>query len=96
MLNNKIFAKSVLLVSLICSPLSLSADTLSIINAPENSENGIPRPTRGMTMQQVEANFGAPVSINPAVGEPPITRWIYDKYTVYFEHQYVIHAAVDH
>jgi len=96
MLNNKIFAKSALLVSLICSPLSLSAETLSIINAPENSENGIPRPTRGMNMQQVEAKFGTPTSINPAVGEPPITRWVYDKYTVYFEHQYVIHAAVDH
>jgi len=95
MLNNKTLIKFALLASLICSPLSLSADTLSIINAPENSEQGIPRPTRGMNMQQVETNFGTPINIISAVGEPPITRWVYDKYTVYFEHQYVIHAAVD-
>jgi len=96
MLNNKTLIKSVLLMSLICSPFSLSAETISIINAPENSENGVPRPTRGMDMQQVETKFGTPISISPAVGEPPITRWVYEKYTVYFEHQYVIHAAVDH
>lgn len=88
--------KSTLLFSLIFLSFSLSAETLSIINAPDNSAEGIPRPTRGMNMQQVENNFGAPSSIISAVGEPPITRWVYEKYTVYFEHQYVIHAAVDH
>lgn len=96
MLNNKIIIKLALLLSLICTPFSLSAETLSIINEPENSENGILRPTRGMTMQQVEAKFGSPVTREAAVGEPPITRWVYDDYTVYFEHQYVIHASVNH
>jgi len=96
MLNNKIFIKSALLLCLMSAPFSLSAETLSIINEPENTENGILRPTRGMDMQQVEAQFGAPITINPAVGEPPITGWVYDQYTVYFEHQYVIHAAVNH
>lgn len=95
MLTNKILIKSALLLCLFGAPFSLSAETLSIINEPENSESGVLRPTRGMTMQQVEAKFGAPVNINPAVGEPPITGWIYDKYTVYFEGEYVIHAAVN-
>ncbi len=95
MLNKKTLIKSTLLLCLFSTPFSLSAETLSIINEPENSENGVLRPTRGMTMQQVEASFGAPNSINPAVGKPPITGWVYDKYTVYFEDQYVIHSAVN-
>lgn len=96
MQNNKSLIYITLLISLITAPLSLSAETISIINEPENSENGVLRPTRGMTMQQVEAKFGTPLSEEPAVGDPPITRWNYDKYTVYFEHQYVIHASVNH
>jgi len=95
MLNNKTFLKSALILCLISAPLSLTADTLSIINEPVNSEDGVLRPTRGMDMQQVESTFGAPNNINPAIGEPPITGWVYEKYTVYFEHQYVIHAAVN-
>lgn len=50
-------------------------------------------PSRGMNMQQVEAHFGAPLEKVPAVGKPPISRWIYTDYTVYFEHQYVIHSV---
>ena len=32
-------------------------------------------PTRGMSMAQVEARFGAPAEKFAAVGQPPITRW---------------------
>jgi len=51
------------------------------------------RPPRGATMQRVEANFGAPTQRLPAVGEPPITRWEYPGFVVYFEHNHVIHAV---
>jgi len=95
MLNNKTLMKSALLLCLFSAPFSLTAETLSIINEPENTENGVLRPTRGMDMQQVESKFGTPTNVNPAIGEPPITGWVYEKYTVYFEHQYVIHAAVN-
>ncbi len=47
-------------------------------------------------MQQVEASYGSPLRVNAAVGEPPITSWVYEKYTVYFEDEYVIHAAIHH
>ena len=50
-------------------------------------------PGRGMTMEQVEERFGAPLKKNPAVGKPPITTWDYGKFTVYFEDRYVIHAV---
>jgi len=42
----------------------------------------------------VEARFGQPANRHSAVGQPPITRWDYPGFAVYFEHQYVIHAVV--
>jgi hypothetical protein len=51
-------------------------------------------PTRGMTMDKVEAKFGAPSKRDAAVGEPPITRWEYPGFVVFFEHQYVLHTVI--
>lgn len=51
-------------------------------------------PRRGMTMSAVEARFGAPRNRLAAVGQPPITRWEYDRFTVYFEGDRVLHAVV--
>jgi len=65
----------------------------SISEAPPNAPEGVLRPTRGLAMQQVEERFGPPREKFAPVGEPPITRWIYDKFTVYFEQQYVIHSV---
>jgi molybdopterin-guanine dinucleotide biosynthesis protein A len=45
-------------------------------------------------MEMVLARFGEPKKKLPQVGEPPITRWVYDKYTVYFEHNSVVNSAV--
>ncbi|MBL4761989.1 MAG: hypothetical protein JKY93_04735 [Gammaproteobacteria bacterium] len=50
-------------------------------------------PTRGMNMLATEEQFGAPINKTEAVGEPPISRWEYDGFTVYFEHQYVLHSV---
>ncbi|MDY6946906.1 MAG: hypothetical protein SXG53_14415 [Pseudomonadota bacterium] len=50
-------------------------------------------PARGMSMEKVEATFGAPTSRVPAVGEPPISRWEYPGFVVYFENQLVIHTV---
>ena len=57
-------------------------------------DTSVPHPNRGMTMAAVEAKFGAPANKHNAVGEPPITRWDYPGFSVYFEHQFVIHAVV--
>ncbi|HEY4972969.1 MAG TPA: hypothetical protein VII41_05130 [Steroidobacteraceae bacterium] len=58
-------------------------------------ESDIARPHRGMTMQAVEKKFGAPEARHEAVGEPPISRWDYHGYRVFFEKDRVIHAVVD-
>ncbi len=52
-------------------------------------------PIRGMQKDQVRAMFGQPQEILPPVGDPPITRWVYDGYTVYFEYSYVIQSVIN-
>ncbi len=51
------------------------------------------KPTRGMTQASVEAKFGSPQNARPAVGEPPISRWEYADFVVFFEYDKVIHAV---
>jgi len=92
----KILGVPVMLSALFGLPALVTADTLSIINQPSNSVEGVQRPERGMTQQQVESFFGSPLEKMSPVGDPPITRWVYDKYTVYFEYDRVIHSAVHH
>ena len=53
----------------------------------------VERPARGATMSVVEAKFGAPQTRHPAVGSPPITRWDYAAFSVFFEHDRVIDAV---
>jgi hypothetical protein len=55
---------------------------------------GVAAPARGMTMAQVASKFGDPVTKVPAVGKPPISRWEYSGFVVYFERDHVIHAVV--
>ena len=51
------------------------------------------RPTRGADMARVQADFGAPSAQQAAIGEPPITRWDYPGFVVYFEHDVVLHTV---
>jgi len=51
------------------------------------------KPTRGMTQAKVEADYGSPQNARQAVGEPPITRWEYANFVVFFEYDKVIHAV---
>ena len=55
---------------------------------------GVAAPARGMSMAQVASKFGDPVSKVAAVGKPPISRWEYSGFVVYFERDHVIHAVV--
>ncbi|MEM6575694.1 MAG: hypothetical protein AAGB27_05430 [Pseudomonadota bacterium] len=52
-------------------------------------------PVNGLTMDEVVQKFGEPANRYGAVGDPPIARWIYDNFTVYFEYQRVIHSVIN-
>jgi len=51
-------------------------------------------PHKGMTMKQVARSYGQPKEKLPPVGHPPISRWLYNDYTVYFDHTSVITTVV--
>lgn len=54
------------------------------------AKSGLDVPQKSATMNQVRSQFGDPNQEYAAVGEPPITRWDYANFVVYFEHQHVI------
>jgi len=75
------------------------ADTFDVRQNARLS-SGAALPGRGMSMAQVEQRYGAPVDKLPTAGgdaprHPPINRWRYNGYTVYFERNRVIHSVVD-
>ena len=75
------------------------AETLVVDEAVQVRESQLDRPKRGLTMEQVEKQFGAPATRHPAVGgssqaQPPITRWDYNGFSVVFERDRVIDSVV--
>lgn len=87
----------VLVSAFTCATTTVTADVLlldAINAAPPNQAGGVLRPRSGITMGQVTSQFGEPASVVAAVGEPPITRWVYPGYTVYFEHDRVLNVVV--
>lgn len=70
-----------------------SADTLLVERVARSKASTLPH--QGATMTDVEAQFGAPTEKRDAVGKPPIARWMYAAFTVYFEGDRVINAVVN-
>jgi len=75
------------------APIS-RADMVAVDNGIAVKESDVATPSRGMSMDQVASKFGAPVTKVPAVGKPPISRWEYPGFVVYFEGEHVIHSVV--
>ena len=77
---------------------AVSAETLLVDRVQQESKAAMP--TRGMSMAQVEARFGAPADrLDPRGGQkhqwPTINRWSYAAFTVYFEKNKVIDAVAN-
>lgn len=76
----------------------VNADTL-LMEGTQSSPQ-MTTPQRGMTMDAVRAKFGNPATEHPAVPSnegplhPPITRWDYAGYSVFFENSTVLHTVV--
>lgn len=77
-------------IALLGLAVPAAADVL-IIDKLEQAPRSLPE--RGTSMSQVEARYGDPVSQSPPVGDPPITRWEYPDFIVYFEYSLVIHSV---
>lgn len=91
--------RAFLLAACLAAPAALAGGT----GAASRQTAPSAYPTRGMTMQQVVARFGEPrtkLAPTPSTSQgplkPPIVRWVYPKYIVYFQHNYVIHTVLTH
>ncbi len=82
--------------ALVCAPAA-QAESVTLGNTVVR---GVDAPVRGLSMAQVERRYGAPLDKMPTVGggaprQPPINRWRYQGFTVYFERDRVIHSVRD-
>lgn len=70
-----------------------------ITEIPAAAPPAIKLPTKGSEMRAVAKEFGEPKVKYPAVGggqprQPPITRWDYEGFSVFFEHSHVVDAVI--
>lgn len=68
------------------------AEVVQVPGAPAD-QAGVDVPSRGLTMAQVEQRYGTPADRIGPIGQPPIARWVYPSFVVYFEYNLVIHAV---
>ena len=72
-----------------------SADEVTLPAAAEPAATvPVSTPNRGITMNKVESEYGSPSERHAAIGSPPITRWDYPGFSVFFERDHVIHSVV--
>lgn len=71
---------------------TVSADVLIIDEVRQAAHMDLPK--NGQTKEQIEQKFGAPMKKYAAVGDPPITRWDYDGFNVYFEYNLVLYPVL--
>jgi len=85
--------KTLLALTLGLAAVPLHAETLLVDDQVLVKPATMELPARGAAMKTVEARFGAPLARHVAVGKPPITRWDYQGFSVYFEYDHVVHAV---
>jgi len=86
-------AKTIVVLALTLGAVAGRATVLLLDGIEADAETAAQRPKSGMTMANVEKTFGAPAQRHDAVGKPPITRWDYPAFAVYFEYDRVIRAV---
>jgi len=68
------------------------ADTVKIpLGQQQASKEDVPR--IGMKKTEVERQYGSPQGRKAPVGDPPISRWDYADFSVYFEGNTVLHTV---
>jgi len=72
------------------------AETIKVPVGQQSRDQQVERPTLGMHQNMVEKHFGAPLSLQEPKGTPPISRWEYEHFVVYFESDHVIHSVIKH
>ena len=69
-----------------------TADVLIIDEVRQIGRMDVPK--NGESKATVEARFGTPNDKSSPVGDPPISSWKYDTYSVYFEYDLVLFTVL--
>ena len=77
----------------VCLPEIANSQVINIGKQATENKN-INRPKKGMSQSLVVKLFGKPRTATKPIGAPPISRWQYKHFTVYFEGNYVIHSVL--
>ncbi len=89
------FAQETMMEGEMSEEMTISGDEVVVPVGQQGADkDSMARPMIGMTSDEVEATFGAPKDWSDPVGEPPITIWHYDEFSVYYEYNRVIHTVV--
>ena len=91
-------AIALVLASAAVAAPAYAGDTLLMQRVKQEQAMNLPK--KGMSMAEVERQFGAPTSKLDARGggsrkQPVINRWMYPGYIVYFERSHVIHTVLN-
>lgn len=78
--------------------LSISHVQAEALRIPISQQGAvqISMPTHGDKQTQVLQQFGEPRMRHQSVGQPPISRWDYPGFSVYFEHSTVVNSVQNH
>ncbi len=60
----------------------------------KNMNSSVIMPLRGDSQRRVKKEFGAPFHMHEPKGTPPISRWDFEEFSVYFESNIVIHTVL--
>lgn len=93
-------SKILLAFGLLLSISPLSTVHAEVLAVPDGvGESALTLPAKGEAQASVLSRYGEPAKRYAAVGgssaaQPPITRWDYPGFSVFFENSHVVHAVV--
>lgn len=85
-----------LLLALLFAALPAAAEDILIPLGQQGEDLRAPLPQLGESRRSVLERFGLADEEHPPVGNPPITRWDYREFSVYFEYDHVVSSVRHH
>ena len=91
-MKKKLISLSLLLITSLCQ-----AEQIIIpIGSQVNQQQPVKLPDKGMDKDSVRARYGEALEKTTPSGKPPISRWTYADFSVYFENETVTHSVITH
>ena len=95
-MNKLLISSLITVLSILLTAPFTTAEVITLPIGEQTRQSDLDMPVRSMNKQDVRRDYGDPQEITDAVGEPPISQWIYGDYVVYFEGNWVLYSVVKH